>query len=99
MSWIDRLRPLPRRDQLSRDLDDELSFHLEMRARDNLDAGMTPDEARRDARRRFGNPQRIRERTRHADLLRWLETVAADPRLPPRLPRKGPGFTPTAILT
>src|SRR5258708_4110887 len=99
MSWIDRLRALTRRDQLSRDLDDELSFHLEMRARDNLDAGMTPDEARRDARRRFGNPQRIKERTRDADLLRWLETAAADLRFAARLLRKSPGFTTMAILT
>jgi len=39
MSWMDRLRALTRRDQLSRDLDDELSFHLEMRARDHRAAG------------------------------------------------------------
>ena len=41
MAWTDRLRALWRRDQLSRDLDDEMRFHLEMRTSDNVAAGIT----------------------------------------------------------
>jgi len=92
MAWMRRLWRTFRRDELGRELDDELRFHLEMRTRDNLAGGMTPEAARRDARLRFGNPARIKERTRGVDLLGWLETAAQDLRFAGRLLRKGPGF-------
>ena len=55
MSLITRLRGMLRRDRLDRDLDEELRSHLEMRAADNLAAGMSPGESRREAQKRFGN--------------------------------------------
>jgi predicted permease len=99
MSLTSRLAALFRRDRLSRDLDDELRFHLEMRARDNRAAGMSAAEARRDARRRFGNPALIKERTRAVDLVGWLEDAAADVRFGARLLARSPGFTAVAVLT
>lgn len=45
--WLKRLRHLARRKQLDQDLEDELRFHLDMKARES-----SPDEARR----QFGNP-------------------------------------------
>lgn len=55
------LRPTsPRhRLELENDIADELRFHLEMRAQDNVAMGMSPEEAMADARRRFGNIQHI----------------------------------------
>ena len=55
MSWLSRLRKTLRRDKLDDELDEELRAHLEMRAADNVAAGMTPAEARCDAQKRFGN--------------------------------------------
>ena len=43
------------------DVDDELAFHLAMRIDRNLALGMSPDDARRDALRRFGDPTRWRD--------------------------------------
>lgn len=38
-----------------REIEEELQFHVEMRTRDNIAAGMSPEEARKDALRRFGD--------------------------------------------
>ncbi len=46
MWWINRLRPIFGRHKLDADLSDEVRFQVEMRARDNLAAGMSPEEAR-----------------------------------------------------
>src|SRR5215813_6812873 len=43
-----------------REIEDELQFHIEMRARDNITAGMSPEDAVADAMRRFGNFDQIR---------------------------------------
>ena len=55
MSLFARLRGLWRRDQLDADLNEELRSHIAMRANDNVAARMNAQEARYDARRRFGN--------------------------------------------
>jgi hypothetical protein len=46
--------------EIERDIDEELRFHLEMRARDNIEAGMTPAEAKIEALRRFGDYDNIK---------------------------------------
>ena len=56
-----RLRALFRRDRLERELDDEVRFHLEMQADDNVRAGIDPDEARRAAMRSFGGRDVMKE--------------------------------------
>ena len=43
-----------------REIEDELRFHVEMRARDNIAAGMSPEDAVADAMRRFGDIDQIR---------------------------------------
>jgi hypothetical protein len=64
-SVLRRLLFLVRRNQFDRDLEDELRFHEEMKAHALADAdGMSGDEARTAARRRVGNPLRLREQAR-----------------------------------
>jgi len=99
MSWLARLRNLWRQDHLAGELDEELRSHVEMRARDNVSAGMTPEEARCDARRRFGNLTLQGERTREMDLVSWLESVAQDLRFAARMLRRNPSFAAVAVLT
>ncbi len=45
---------------LEEEIEDEIRFHLEMRIQANLDAGMSPEEARLDAERRFGDREPVR---------------------------------------
>ena len=51
-----RLRSLFRRAQLDRDLDAEIPAHLEAAIEENLERGLAPAEARRQALLRFGGP-------------------------------------------
>ena len=47
-------------DQIAREVEAELRFHIEMRARANIDGGMDPDEAQRAARQSFGDFHRFK---------------------------------------
>lgn len=46
---------------LEEEIEEEIRFHLEMRVQANLEAGMSPEEARADAERRFGDPDQVRK--------------------------------------
>ncbi|MCI0660308.1 MAG: permease prefix domain 1-containing protein [Acidobacteria bacterium] len=46
------------------EIEEELRFHLEMRAHDNLASGMTSEEAQADAMRRFGNYEDVKAECR-----------------------------------
>jgi predicted permease len=81
------------------DTDDEIAYHVEQRTADNLRAGMTPEEALRDAQRKFGNRTLTGERTAEADVILWLEALKRDIRLAARMLRRTPGVTAMAILS
>jgi putative ABC transport system permease protein len=99
MSLIARLRAMLRRDRLDHDLDEELRSHLEMRAADNLAAGLSPEEARHEAQKRFGNTTLLKEDARNADIITWLDEAARDFSHALRILRRSPGFTAVAVLT
>jgi hypothetical protein len=94
-----RLLNLFRRGRLSRDLDEELRFHLEERVDDLTTAGMSEADARREARRQFGNLAAYKERTRERDLLAGVEFVGQDLRHALRALQHAPAFTVTALVT
>jgi putative ABC transport system permease protein len=102
MGWLHgirlRLRGFLRRRQLDRDLEDELQFHLKMRALRNREAGMSAEEAMDAARRRFGNPVWWKESIRDMWSLGLLESVLQDLRYAGRSLLKTPGFAAAAIL-
>ena len=90
---------LLRSNRVSRDIQREMDFHMAERADDLMANGMSEPDARREARRRFGNPSVQRERTRDTDVLTWLESLGADVRYALRALRASPGFAIVAILS
>lgn len=93
------LRSLARRSAAEREMDEELSFHIEMEARRNEADGLPPLEARRRALVAFGGMERHREAMREGRRLAWLEDLVLDLRFAGRGLLKRPGFTVVAMLT
>lgn len=98
MGWMGRARALFQGRKLSRDLEDEVEFHLAMREKLNVEQGMASPEARRDARVRFGNAASWRERMREIDIFTWPGSIGQDLRYGTRMLLKHGGFTLSAVL-
>ncbi len=75
------------------DLDREIRAHLELEAADREADGLSPEDARREARRLFGNPTIVREDARAVWLPLWLQQAGQDARYAWRLARRAPAFT------
>jgi len=96
---IRRLRALWRSDDIHDEIAEEMRFHIELRAEENVRRGMTAEEARREAERKFGRFSRIKEQGYEVRGGRWLEATWQDLRYSVRLLMKTPGFTLIATLT
>jgi len=81
------------------ELSHELQSHIEMQIEDNLRAGMPPEEARRQAKLKFGGFESTKESYRDQRGLPWIETTLADLRYAARGLRHSPAFTVVAVLT
>jgi predicted permease len=99
MGWRRRIGNVFRQDALSHELDEELEFHIAELADDLVAGGADRDEARREARRRFGNYTTRKEETRSMDIARSLETFLGDLRYGARQLRLNPGFATVAVLS
>src|SRR5215813_1161675 len=99
MSWLRRVRNALRSERMSREFDREMAFHIEERAEELRASGLSRDEAVRAARRQFGNPTSLRERTRDADIAAWLDSFIGDLRYALRALRRSPAFAMTAVAS
>lgn len=102
MRWLAQIRmallSLFQRGHASAHLEDELRDHLERQVAENIAAGMSPDEARYSALRRFGNPTLLRDQTRATWTGAWLDSLFRDLRYVARTLLHAPGFSSIAIL-
>jgi putative ABC transport system permease protein len=94
---IRRLLALLRTRRLERELAGEVIAHLELAERDGIAAGLSPEEARRAARRSFGSIESMKEIHRDERSVRWIDTFARDVRYGVLLLLRDRGFAAIAI--
>ena len=96
MRW---LRRVFRKSMVEKQLDAELRFHLDEQAKDNVAAGMRPEDAERSARLDFGSLDQIKEECREVSRTHWIETLVQDVRFGLRVLGKSRRFAAGAIIT
>lgn len=99
MGLFRRICALGRRSSVGSENERELHEHLQMRIDASLARGMSPQEAAREARLRFGNPVAVKERVNAEDAALGLDSFFRDVRYALRGFVKSPGFTVVAITT
>ena len=93
--WGVRVRALFRPDRIER----ELQFHLDQLVAENLEQGMSPEDAERRARVTVGNLPLLREDARAIWRWRWLDVLTQDVVYGVRRLRRTAGFTLVAVVT
>src|SRR5688572_30521923 len=99
--------PWRSRARIRRDIDDEFQFHLDMRVTELVARGLTPEDAGREAARRFGSVDDAREYCRSMDERSTTEQhrrdliaeLGSDLRFAARQLRRSPIFTALAVIT
>ena len=99
LSGLRRIAKLGRRSEIERGIDDEFQFHVDRQIDKNLQAGMTPEDARRHALVKFGGVEQTKESARDQFRIGGFEDFARDFRYAFRALSRAPGFSIVAIVT
>jgi len=99
MSWLSRFTNVFRTSRVTDDLDDELQFHVESTAARLEAEGMSREAAQLEARRRFGNPSALRDRSHDVKTLPWLDALTRDTVFGVRMLRKDAVASVAAIIS
>jgi predicted permease len=99
MSPLRKLLNVVRRSRLDDDLRQELDTHVALIEEEERRQGATAEQARRNARTRFGNRLAYRESALDAVIATWFENFCKDVRFAVRMLVRTPGFSTVAVLT
>ena len=98
-AFLLRLGGLFHKERRDRDLTEEIESHLLLHIEDNIRAGMSAEDARRDAILKLGGVEAVKEEYRERRSFAVLETLLHDLRYAIRTLRKNAGFAAVAALT
>src|SRR6267143_7016001 len=93
------LRSLFRKNQVDRELDEELGAYLEMEAAEKMRQGVSRKDALREVRLERGSLEVTKELVRSGGWEFFVETCWQDFHYSARMLRKSPGFTAVVVLT
>jgi hypothetical protein len=94
LRWIvTRLLAQFRKRNLDRELEDEIRAHLDLAESEAIAAGLSPEEARKQARRSFGGIAQMKEDHRDRRGIRWIDNLVRDVRYGWAALARDPGLT------
>ena len=99
VAFVFRLRALFSRRRLEREADQEIEAHLDLLTARYIRAGMSPADARRTARARFGGVTQIKESLREQAGFPMIESIVHDMRYAMRGLFRAKGFAAVSVLT